>query len=143
MKMSRYLLPLTALTTVITLATGCGDGKPALPKATVTGIVTYQGKPLGIGKVVFLHCRSGQGTAVNLNADGRFTLSVFQGENQVTVESLTDEPGSSGGGQHVARGLGMPAWKSRIPVRYAEFATSGLTLDVKPDNNEATFVLRD
>lgn len=127
----RFLLPL------LMVALGCGDGRVKLPTASVAGAVTYQGKPLGLGRVIFLH-PSGQAAAASLAANGTFQMVAFQGKNQVAIQCYESATLDSGSGA----GAGWPV-KSLIPTRYGEFAASGLTFDVKPgENNKAEFVLK-
>jgi hypothetical protein len=134
MSMLRCFLPLASVVVLI----GCGDGRVKLPTAPVAGAVTYQGKPLATGRIVFFH-PSGQAAATDLNADGTFKLAAFQGKNQVAIMSyIAERPGATPKG----RGA-MPTPKSLIPERYAEPATSGLTFEVKPgESNKAEFNLR-
>ncbi len=42
------------LVTIVVLL-GCGGNKSVLPTATVSGTITYQGKPLTVGEVIFFH----------------------------------------------------------------------------------------
>jgi hypothetical protein len=130
----RRSLPLVLAVTLL----GCGDGSVKLPTAPVVGKVTYQGKPLGMGRMIFFH-PSGQAAAADLTPAGTFSLIAYQGKNQVGIECFGPErPGAPSG----RRPLLVPP-KSLIPARYVEPATSGLTLDVKAGNNEAEFVLKD
>jgi hypothetical protein len=118
---------------------GCGRDETQLPRASVSGIVTYQGKPLASARIIFQHT-SGQAAAANLAPDGHFTLSAFQGNNQVAI-TCTDlaQPNLRQDG----RG-GEASVKSRIPNRYGEFGASGLTLDVKAEENDnVEFSLKD
>jgi hypothetical protein len=134
MKMTRCLLPL-----VLMAALGCGDGRVKLPSAPVTGMVSYQGKPLGMGRVIFLH-PSGQAAAASLSAKGTFELVAFQGKNQVAIQCCESAQSASSA---ETGAVGWPV-KSLIPRRYAEFATSGLTFDVEHgENNKAEFTLKD
>lgn len=130
MSILRCFLPLILLVTI-----GCGGQSGAMPKATVTGTVTYQGKPLSAGRVVFFH-PSGQAVGGDLGANGAFKLVAFQGKNQVAVECFEQpNPDLKGGPRS------MMARKSLIPGRYAEFSTSGLTFEVKPGENKSQFSL--
>jgi hypothetical protein len=125
---------------ILAVVAGCSRGTVALPKATVSGTVTRQGKPLVGGWIIFLHS-SGQGVGGDISTDGTFKLDAFQGKNQVAIECFAPEqPGSS-----VKAGpRSVTPRKSLIPIRYAEVATSGLTLEVKPgDNDKAEFTLTD
>jgi hypothetical protein len=134
MRISYRLLSLLLL-----VLTGCGDGRVKLPTAPVAGVVTYQGRPLITGRVAFLH-PSGQGAAVSLAADGTFNLIAFQGKNQVAIQSYESDKSNTGSD---AGPVGWPV-KSLIPTRYAEFSTSGLTIDVNPGNeNHARLTLTD
>lgn len=128
----RCLLPLLMIVVL-----GCGDGRVKLPTASVTGTVTYQGKPLGTGRIIFYH-PSGQAAGVDLTTDGSFGLAAFQGNNQIAIECFAPEqPSANVKGRSLAR-------KSLIPERYTDYRTSGLTLEVKPsENNKAEFALTD
>jgi len=140
MSIMRFCLLLTLIAMM-----GCGGGTVKLPKAPVSGVVTYRGKPLSTGRVCFVH-QSGQASTADLAADGTFTLSAFQGRNQVVIECLAPEksaPGSTKGriGFPPQGRIGFPPQESLIPTRYSECATSGLTCEVKPDENHVEFAL--
>jgi hypothetical protein len=77
-----------------------GDGK-------VSGVVTYKGKPLAEGKIVF-HLKDGEFVGAKVRADGTYRLSrVPEGTWKITVEGKL------------------------IPAKYASEDTSGLTFEVK------------
>jgi hypothetical protein len=116
---------------------GCNRHGIDLPMAPVSGKVSYQGKPLGFGRVIFFHT-SGHAAGAELSPDGVFKLTAYQGSNAVAVECLdVDRPGS---GRVRSR---MGGEKSLIPERYANYSLSGLTLDVKPgENNNVEFALK-
>jgi hypothetical protein len=120
-------------------APGCkGRHGIDLPTAAVSGRVTYQGKPLGFGRVLFFH-PSGHAAGANIAADGAFTVSAYQGNNNVSVECYDyQRPGSK-----TQRSL-MGNDKSLIPGRYLSHGTSGLTFEVEPgENKKAEFTLKD
>jgi hypothetical protein len=105
---------------------GCSGHPKTMPTVAIKGTVTYQGKPLGTGRIIFYH-PSGQAVATDLAADGSFSLNAFQGKNQVEVKCFgPDYPNPNPRG----RPRMLPG-KSLIPSRYAEAATSGLTCEVK------------
>jgi hypothetical protein len=138
MKMLRRGVPLILMATLV----GCGDGRVKLPTARVTGTVSYRGKPLSFGTIVFCH-PSGQAAGASLAANGTFELAAFQGQNQVAVECYK--------GQENGKFKGRPGgaiWRepgsSLIPERYGELTTSGLAFEVKPgENDKAEFLLKD
>jgi hypothetical protein len=118
----------------LVLAIGGGCGRAQRPTAPVSGVITYQGKPLDHGRVVFIH-ESGEATAADIGADGRYTMKAVVGHNALIVE-CRDLSGSL-----PRRGGGMfPA--SLIPERYGEHMRSGLSCDVKTENNIANFDLK-
>lgn len=118
---------------------GCGDGRVKLPTAPVTGIVTYQNKPLGTGRVLFFHS-SGHAAGADLAVDGSFHVSAYQGQNQVAFEC--DAPGLQN--PNADSRANMWSSKSLVPERYTNHTTSGLTFEVKPgENSRAEFSLED
>jgi hypothetical protein len=130
----RCLLPL-----MLVVAMGCGDGRVKLPTAPVTGTVTYQGKPLASGRIIFFHT-SGHATGADLAADGAFKLAAYQGKNQVAIECFAPESSNAGSNGRT----NMSHAKSLVPDRYANYSTSGLTFEVKPgENDKAEFTLKD
>ena len=118
---------------------GCKGRGIALPTAPVSGKVTYHGKPLGFGRIAFIHS-SGQAAGAEIAADGTFTLTAYQGNNHVAIECFDfDRPGST-----KTRSRMMAENKSLIPDRYMNYGTSGLTFEVEPGkDNKAEFTLKD
>jgi hypothetical protein len=123
---------------VLALCLGCGDGKTKLPTAPVTGVVMYRGKPLTVGKVVFFH-PTGQAASGDLSDVGAFEMTAFQGSNQVAIVSFgPDRPNPIINGFPPT----VPG-ESLVPRHYTEARTSGLTFDVKSEDNVAKFELKD
>lgn len=120
-------------------ALGCRHRGVGLPTAPVSGRVTYQGKPLGFGRIAFIHS-SGQAAGEEIGTDGTFTLTAYQGQNHIAIECFhTDKPGSTKKRPRMMHDRPI----SLIPERYANYGTSGLTFDVKPGDNTAEFTLKD
>ena len=123
---------------LVLVAFGCKHRRVDLPTAPVSGRVTYQGKPLAFGRIAFIHS-SGQAAGAKITADGSFTLAAFQGDNRIAIECFDyDKPGST-----KKRSRMLDDNKSLIPDRYMNYGTSGLTFEVKPDDNKAEFTLND
>jgi hypothetical protein len=119
------------------LAFGCRHRGVDLPRAPVSGRVTYHGKPLQFGRIALIHS-SGQAAGAELAADGAFTMTAYQGANSVSVECYDyQRPGSKSGPSRTGND------RSLIPDRYMSYGTSGLTFDVKPSDNKAEFALKD
>jgi len=120
---------------VVCLALGCG-GKPV---ATVSGLVTYQGKPLSKGRVVFINVTGESGTG-EIGPDGRYTLQVGPGTCQVSIQSREADT-EMGRGDRKGPG-GTMLGKSLIAERYADHQHSGLKFEVKAGQNTADFSLK-
>ena len=118
----------------IALPTGCSDTPPTTP---VTGTVTYQGKPLSFGSVMFQHESGGQPARGKISSDGTYELSTFQrsdgariGKSLVRITCFEgNDPARKPTGPEGEIVLG----RSLIPRKYASFGASGLVVDVKPD----------
>lgn len=105
------------------------------PTAPVSGVVTYQGRPLNHGRVVFIH-ECGQGAASQINSDGRYSLDAVLGKNVVMIECLdTKDTGAA------SQDLLLPRGDSLIPSRYQDYITSGLTCNVQEGKNTTDFSL--
>lgn len=110
---------------------GCGPGR-----ATVAGKVTYRGKPLATGSVVFVGGDRRPITA-EIGTDGTYTAQgVLEGPNHVAVVSYdpatlvpTDKAGRPKEPPDVDPKLWFP-----IPDKYSEADTSGLVYTVARHN---------
>lgn len=132
---------LLAICMIAIMLPGCG-GRDL---ATVTGKVTYNGKPLQFGTVIF-EPDSGQYATGPIQADGTFQLKtrgegegVPVGRNKVRFVCFSNQDPNAkstatNGGAIQGEGLfvGIPL----IPQKYLSSSTSGIVVDVKPDNNE-------
>ncbi len=103
---------------------GCGPEPYVDPnRTTVSGAVTFDGKPLPAGTMNFDSTESGIGTSISIS-EGRYaTNRVPLGPNTVTIETDSLLFGSA----HL---------HTKIPAKYADPTKSGLTVDVKPGENE-------
>lgn len=112
------------------LASGCNPSA-----ATVAGKVTYQGKPVGWGSVT-LRANDGSYHQIGLNADGTYRLdNVPVGPAKVGVSSPDPTPSSrfkDGGDERATAPPSPPPgiWFP-LPAKFADPATSGVTLDVR------------
>jgi hypothetical protein len=133
------------------LAAGCGA------TGTVSGTVTYKGKALKAGTVTFMTDEGGHVFSSEIKEDGTYTVSrVPAGPVKITVRSVEafTPPGAGmmmgrGGGPKGAPGgaadnikpppgVDMSGFNPsssndkamKIPAKYKDFATSGLTYTV-------------
>ncbi len=123
----RFLIPALALA----FAAGCGNGA-----LEVTGSVTWQGKPLPEGHIVFL-AQDGQTTpAAGKVSDGQFSFRSTPGKKRVEISANREKPGQTN------KVMGMREREQYLPPKYN--ANSILTAEVKTDGaNLFTFDLQD
>jgi hypothetical protein len=128
------------LLVVIVALAGCSPSDP-LGLAPVSGVVTYHGKPLDHGKVVFTPQSGTPGPQAvgELDTSGRFRMrtagrdGAAVGKHVVTVHCrrvVTPEE---------ARRLVIG--ELLIPTKYANEVDSPLRFEVKPGSNEYTITL--
>jgi hypothetical protein len=114
-----------AFTSLLMIA-GCG---PSGPKTyEVTGTVTYDGKPVEKGEIIF-HATDGKGSAdVGQIVDGKYTLQATDGPKRVEITATRESSKPAPDG--------LPNYESYIPKQYNNEST--LTAEVKP-SGENTF----
>jgi len=124
---------------LVMVVCGC-NSQSQLPLAPVTGEVLLDGKPLRSGAVITTP-KQGRGAQGNIDANGRFSLTTrglgdgaVTGFHQVAVVAYEDSQSSAVSPE--------AALKLAIPSRYAQPASSGLTMDVRPNEiNEVSLTL--
>jgi hypothetical protein len=121
--------------------TACSRGRrPDLPKTfSVTGIVSFEGKPMAGATVMFNPVGGGgHGSIALTDTTGRYRLMTFvpgdgvvPGEYKVAITKV--ELGGDVGDSPAAL---APEPKNIFPSRYADDSTSGFTaaVEAKPDN---------
>jgi hypothetical protein len=113
------------------LIAGCGKPAYQLETAPVHGKVTLDGQPLPSGYVVVPTAR-GRMASGRIHPDGTFVMTTYDegdgvqvGTHPVIVNELPPDEFSP-----------VPAdERVPIPTRYTSAGTSGLTVDVKPDED--------
>ena len=127
----------------LAVMTGCGEQIDKKPTAPVKGVVTYQGKPLETGEVIFFPDSGEQIAHGKIQSDGSFQLTTydegdgaFPGTHKVSIISERDMEGVS------AEDPEASLEPSYIPTKYNMQKTSGLTAVVKDGDNEINFDLK-
>ena len=118
------------------LLTGCGGKYPA----SVSGIVTLDGKPLSTGNVVFHPIGNGSPVVGRIDPSGEYTLktgtsaSLLSGDYEVTVQSLRGVPRDRMTEEEMNA-------LSYIPRRYNNKQRSGLRFAIGSGKNQIDIVL--
>lgn len=125
---------------LVALLSGCSGGGE-FPTSPVKGKVTYKGKALPTGTVMFVP-DSGPPAYGNIDKEGNYTLGTYgekdgavMGKHKVSITALEE----MGDVLPEARS-GTPP--SLIPDKYSNIDNSGLTFEVKSGDNEANFELQ-
>lgn len=119
---------------VLALLSGCNGVKTG----DVSGKVTYKGKPLAFGSVIFLNQAAATEPVVGtISPDGTYTVhNVVAGEAQVGVVSPDpNRPMELRGDQKPLPPAASPKLWFPIPERYSYPVTSGLSYSVSPGPN--------
>lgn len=129
------------LALVLLVVGGCSrDRRPPLPKTfPVTGIVSFDGKPLSGATVMFNPTAGdGHGSIALTDATGRYKLTTFKpgdgvvpGDYKVAITKI-----ELGGSRSDSPTAVAPDPKNVLPAKYADDSTSGITaiVEAKPDN---------
>lgn len=160
---------LLSLPLVLVVAAGCGKGGSSQAPARLSGKVTYKNAPLPGGTLVLIS-KSGTGVySTQIGADGTYSITnVGEGDMDVTVETESLNPkkkvpeykGQSSGPkgrpafkdkpaqaspmpQGAGDGGGTAGTYVRIPPKYADRVTSGLTVTLSAGSNSKDFELTD
>ncbi len=106
-------------------ALGCGPSQPQDPtRAVVSGVVTFNGKPLPAGTISFESLDPPKATSASITEGGKYaTERVPIGNCQVSINTASIQ-------------YGNPAAYVAIPAKYADTATSELSVEIKAGENE-------
>ncbi|RUL88306.1 hypothetical protein [Tautonia sociabilis] len=124
------------------VAPGCGSSGPEM--ARVSGTVTYQGQPLESGSVSFISTDPERANAVGtIGPDGSYELQTREpndgaelGEYKIAISDIDPEAMNS-----ALPGEPVPL-TSKLPQKYQDPSTSGLTRTVERGRNTFDFDLQ-
>jgi hypothetical protein len=137
---------------LLAIFTGCGPQRPAT--APVSGRVTFNGKPIATGQIVF-YPDNGRTAMSPIDAEGRYRLTTFKpgdgallGHHRVTIEAVrvtnagnmpkTIEEEMQG---HGFAGNTEAKVEWIVPERYSQLQTTPLTADIASGDNGVNFDL--
>ena len=119
-------LALATLASVPLLGLGCGSSRPA--QHPVTGIVTWRGKALETGAVLFVP-EEGPAATSTIDKSGRYHLNAISGDHRVAVVALPVPPEGANEMTYTAAPI--------IPARFGRVETSGLRVNVQPQKDNS------
>lgn len=126
---SKVLLGCTLL--AIAFVAGCGDGRPT--RVPVSGKVLIDGKPLETGNIR-VYAAANRAASGKIEPDGKFNLSTYElGDGVVPGTHTVSVTG--------AKLLNPKTMRWFAPKKFADAATSGLTLEVTEPTEEAQIIL--
>jgi len=137
------LLPVKAVIggLALSLIAGCGSKAP-IPLGQVSGTVTYNGKPLDHGNVVFMPEKGhGVPATATIGNDGSYQMSISGGHQGAPLGKFLiavkccEKPN-----EKQVRDMNFRP-KSLIPEKYANVSKSGLHFEVKPGSNQFPIAL--
>ena len=112
---------------VVPMLVGCGSDGPQTYH--VTGIVTYQGKPLPLGTIMFVPQGAPPSQPTEIGPDGRYELDAVAGSHAVMIVAV---PVTSGRVDPEVEGgidyTDAEPVESLIPEKYNRYETSGVTV---------------
>ena len=113
-----------------------------LPTAPVTGKVTYKGKPVPNGTVMFVP-EKGPAATGEIGTDGTYTLTTYSkndgavlGKHKIAVTALADMSGRMPEDRN-------PLPPPIVPEKYLDQDKSGLTREIKEGPNTVNLELKD
>lgn len=139
---------LFCLLTAALITSGCGGGSgpvaETVPVVTASGTATFRGKPLEHYQVM-LFPQDGRPAAGMVDAAGKFVLGTNQpgdgapaGTHRVAVTWIG--PPSTDPGQGVMEFTQPPPPTIKIPDKYANPETSGITVEVPESGTDAIVI---
>ncbi len=139
--------PLSLLAGVLLLS-GCAKSHE-FETAKVSGMVTYNAKPLQIGSLLFIPEAGGPTAQGKINTKGEFYMGTYNdadgailGKHKVMIMAITS-PGGTGLPEDSIKSKGDGVPVSVIPEHFGDQSKSGLEVEVKKGENRLTFELSD
>jgi len=116
---------------VCCLAGLAGCGSSGRETVEVKGTITLDGQPLADAAVMFSGPEGGSPATGRTDAQGRFTIQAVPGSNSAAVSKTQTSGNAAVGEDGLMPAIGaVAAPVSLVPKKYADFQTSGLTVDV-------------
>jgi len=125
-------LGVSLLLGVFLILAGCGK-----PQATVSGKVTYKGKPVPAGQITLIAPESGKAIAADLDSSGSFTCPGTLEVGNYLMFIMPPIP------KQLPPGTPIQKVPFDVPKKYQDPKTSPLKEEIKGGKNELTIDLKD
>lgn len=130
-----------ALAALALVFAGCGGGQERT--AQVNGKVTYNNNPVTHGTVTFVPESGGPPATGEIKPDGSFSMTTYSsgdgavlGKHKVVIVAMEDMEGKLPEARN-------PTPPPIVPAKYTSPSTTPLTTEVKDEDNEPVFDLKD
>ncbi|MFI4875633.1 MAG: hypothetical protein ACIALR_09860 [Blastopirellula sp. JB062] len=125
--MVRHVTTLTCCLLATSWLIGCGGGEKR-PSATIRGTVTLDDQPLTQGSVHFTSPKTGESTYANLGPNGDYEITFPFADIGQAYQISINKPVEEETDAHVLEARRNTPSEVKIPSKYTERTTSGLTL---------------
>ncbi len=125
---------------------GCQPSGGAGGGYVVSGVVSYQGKPVDGADVIFSPTQPGlQAASAKTDGTGAYNVRLAPGEYVVLVTKFTQPTAAAGGGGSEytppEEGAAIASPENVLPQQYADRAKSPLRVKVEPRENKYDITL--
>ena len=130
---------------IVALLVGCSAGsKQSVPQGKVQGKVNYKGEPVTSGRIVLYMGQSGAGAEAEIQRDGSYAIDrqLPVGKYLVTILPPV-EKGSAIKREIAAKDAAKNTDDWKLPKKFGQEKTSGLSIDVAVGNNITDLELKD
>lgn len=131
--------------TSLVLAGGLSGCSKTSPSMRVWGTVTYQGKPVDEGQIIFTPTTDGGGPSTGATiTSGRYELEKATGPyagNTYRVEITAFGPAQSYSPNASGQGMTATVRPQLLPDNYNRTSTLSATISAEPDKNQHDFLL--
>lgn len=133
---SRMRTGFSAILCMLLLSAGCGRSL----ESSVSGVATFDGKPLPRGSVSFFPTEHGAAAAGTIQSDGTYEIRTGRGKGLAAGDYLVTVIAREPLTAELAAAMKLP--KPITPTRYQEVKTTDLRCAVKPGANRIDLELK-
>lgn len=117
------------------LPVGCG-GSDERPSGEFHGVITLNGKPLEGGSVHFTSPKTGETVSANLASEGQYSIKLPALDVGEVYEVAVASEAIVSGEVHAHEPLPTSSSSVKVPAKYSNRRTSGLTATVEKSGKQ-------